>query len=125
MSVVLHGEQIKVYMNGSAVALSKSCDIEVSCDTEEVASPTSADWREFLAGRKDWNINVSVLLSSVSTLVTAVGSTVTLTFGTQSDQMTGSAIVQATKMTATKGSLAQGAWKFKGTGALTKVINNI
>ena len=123
--VILHGAEIKVYMNGSAVALSKSCDIEVSCDTEEVASPTSSDWREFLAGRKDWNINVSVLLSSVSTLVTAVGNTVTLVFGTQTDQMTGSAIVQATKMTATKGSLAQGAWKFKGTGALTQVINNI
>lgn len=125
MSVVLHGEQIKVYMNGSAVALSKSCDIEVSCDTEEVASPTSSNWREFLAGRKDWNINVSVLLSSVSTLVTAVGNTVTLTFGTQPDQMTGSAIVQSTKMTATKGTLAQGAWKFKGSGALAQVINNI
>jgi predicted secreted protein len=112
-------------MNGSAVAMSKSCDIEVSCDTEEVASPTSADWRDFIAGRKDWTINVSVLLSSVSTLVTAVGNTVTLVFGTQPDQMTGSAIVQSTKMTATKGSLAQGAWKFKGTGALTQAINNI
>lgn len=122
MSFILHGSEIKVYMNGSAVALSKSCDIEVSCDTEEVASPTSSDWREFLAGRKDWNINVSVLLSSVSTLVTAVGNTVTLTFGTQPDQITGTAIVQSAKMTATKGSLAQGAWKFKGTGALTQII---
>lgn len=122
MSVVLHGAEIKVYMNGSAVALSKSCDIEVSCDVEEVASPTSSDWREFLADRKDWNINVSVLLSSVSTLITAVGSTVTMTFGTQPDQMTGTAIVQATKITAIKGSLAQGAWKFKGSGALTQVI---
>ena len=72
MSVILHGAEIKVYMNGAAVALSKSCEIEVSCDTEEVASPTSGNWREFLAGRKDWNINVSVLLSNVSSLVTAV-----------------------------------------------------
>jgi predicted secreted protein len=122
MSVVLHGEQIKVYMNGSVVALSKSCDIEVSCDTEEVASPTTADWRDFIAGRKDWTINVSVLLSSVSTLVSAVGSTVTLTFGTQPDQLQGQAIVQATKITATRGNLAQGSWKFRGKGALTQVI---
>lgn len=122
MSVVLHGEQIKVYMNGSAVALSKSCDIEVQCDTEEVASPSTADWRDFIAGRKDWTINVSVLLSSVSTLVSAVGSTVTLRFGTQPDQLQGQAIVQATKITATRGNLAQGSWKFRGKGALTQVI---
>jgi hypothetical protein len=57
--------------------------------------------------------------------VTAVGNVVTLTFGTQPDQLQGQAIVQGTKMIATKGSLAQGAWKFKGTGALTQVINNI
>jgi predicted secreted protein len=120
--MALHGEQIKVYMNGSVVALSKSCDIEVSCDTEEVASPTTADWRDFIAGRKDWTINVSVLLSSVSTLVSAVGSTVTLRFGTQPDQLQGQAIVQVTKITATRGNLAQGSWKFRGTSALTQVI---
>ena len=120
--MAINGNDIIIKKDGVAIASCKSCKVHVGCDTIEISSPLQGTWREFLAGRKDWNINVSVLLSNVSTLVTAVGSTVTLTFGTQPDQMTGSAIVQATKMTATKGSLAQGAWKFKGTGALTQVI---
>jgi predicted secreted protein len=109
-------------MNGVAVALSKSCDIEVQCDTEEVASPTTADWRDFIAGRKDWTINVSVLLSSVSTLVSAVGSTVTLTFGLRNsvtDRVSGTAICTKCQIQGTVGNLASGSFEFTGSGALT------
>ena len=46
----------------SVVAASKSCTINVGSESIEVASPTTGDWKEFIAGRKSWSVSCSWLV---------------------------------------------------------------
>ena len=52
-------------MNGStftAFAAVKSHDIQNQCDLIEKASATQQDFKEYVAGREEWGINVSYLV---------------------------------------------------------------
>ena len=115
-----NGNIFIVTLGGTQIAGAKSDDIEVKCDTIEVASPSQGDWREFLAGRKEWTVNTSYLVSSggdLSKLLT-VGTTYLLSFYDRQshDELRGYAILTTAKIQATKGNLATGAFQFKGTG---------
>jgi uncharacterized protein YaiE (UPF0345 family) len=50
--MIILGNNIIIYENGVAIAAAKSCEIQVECDTLEVSSPDSSDWRDYIAGRK-------------------------------------------------------------------------
>lgn len=125
--MAVNGNIFKVVVSGTTpplIAGAKSDDIEVRCDTQEVASPTQGDWREFLAGRKEWSVNTSYLVSTGDLQkVLAVGTTYPVLFvDTRSGyELRGMAILVAAKITATKGNLTTGSFKFQGTGALTLV----
>ena len=112
-------------MDGAAVAAAKSCDVDISCDTIETASQTVGDYRTYIAGRKKWSIGVNYLVTTSFTgLALKVGTTVTITVGVTrnghitGDRLTGSAIVTDCRVTGNIGHLAQGSFKFLGTGAL-------
>lgn len=107
------------------IAATKSHDITVACDTVETASPTQGDWRQYLAGRKEWELSTSWLLVSqgFNTQMLRVGNTYSITIGKRNlnqiaDSLTGSVICTQAHITATRGSLVQGSFKFKGTGQL-------
>lgn len=105
-----------------AIAATKSNEIQSGCDTIEVASPSTGDWRCYIAGRKDWSLNVSYLISAVSNLddLLTVGSTYKLRIQNQSgsDYIQGDAILKTVKQTASIGNLVQGSFQFVGNGSL-------
>jgi predicted secreted protein len=122
--MAINGNNILIYVNGTAVAGTKSNEVQSNRELIEIASPTSGEWREFIAGRKDWGFSISWLVSShqdIEQLLLSVGVvTVRIVGRGQSLGLTGSAIVQTCKMTFTRGNLAQGSLQLKGSGPLTQ-----
>ena len=77
--MVLHGKDLVVLADGVAIAMSKSCDINVEADIIPTSSPTDGDWEHSISGRKSWKVTTNHLLRSVASMAMKVGSTVTLT----------------------------------------------
>lgn len=107
------------------LAAVKSQDIQNGADTIEKASSTQQNWKEFIAGRKEWGINVNYLvLENANTNVRdvlKVGDTYTLRIKDRDGNysVTGDAICTQCKQTYSNGNLCAGSFAFKGTGALT------
>lgn len=119
---MLKGNDLIVWLDGVAIAGSKSCDIQVTCDTIEVSSPTSGEFREYIKGRKGWKVTASGLVTTVKGVIMKVDDEVSLTFGARdlsADVMTGNAICTEAKITGTRGNLCVGSFSFIGNGALT------
>ncbi len=119
------GNNIIVYMNGQAIAGTKSDEIQVESETIEVASETDQDWVHRIAGRKSWSLNVGwlVLANQDVRKVLLTDSVVTIKIKgrgeSDSNGVTGAAIMKTAKITATRGNLAQGSFAFIGNGPLT------
>lgn len=60
--MVIHGRDLIVTANGMAIAAAKSCELQVSCDDIEISSPTSGQWREFMADRMEWAVTTNHLV---------------------------------------------------------------
>lgn len=128
--MALNGNNIIVFVssnNGNswtAVAGTKTDEIQVDGEMIEVSSPTVSDWREFVAGRKTWSITTSWLLSGVGDVrkVLDVGTKVKIRIGARTlvagTGLEGFAFVKTCKITAQKNSLAHGQFVFQGTGSL-------
>ena len=110
--------------NNKVVAAAKSIEINVKCDTVERTSANNALYREYITGRKDWNFQISSLVTSsqFSGAKTMVGTTYAVKFSLQGSTtalMSGKAICTQAKITDQKGSIAKGSFVFQGTGALS------
>lgn len=118
----LQGKDIIIQKNdGTTLAASKSCDLEMSCDTIETASITSGTFREFIAGRTSWTITTSWLVTELSSPAALLGTKLRIKIINTTDSgdyLVGNAICTKCKITATKGNLAQGSFAFQGTGPL-------
>ena len=108
----------------TALAAVKSHEANSSADTIEKASSTQQDWKEFIASRKEWSINVNYLIlqdanTNVEDLL-KVGTTYAIRIKgrTGGYKVSGSAICTQCKQSYTRGTLAVGSFTFKGTGAL-------
>ena len=114
------GNNIIVLMNNSAIAGTKSNEIQVDRDTIEIASATNQDWTHVLAGRKSWSLTVGwlVLANSDVEKLLIEDSVVTLKIQAGSTYLTGQAIMRTCNITATVGSLANGSFSFVGNGPL-------
>ena len=119
------GNNIIVFMNGQAIAGTKSDEIHVDCETIEIASATDQEWVHLISGRKSWSLTVGWLVLANQDVRKAllVGSTVTIKIKgrgeSDSNGVTGAAILKTVKITATRGNLAQGSFAFIGNGPLT------
>lgn len=119
------GNNILIYRNGTAIAGTVSNEIQSGAELIEISSPTSGQWKEYIAGRKNWSINVSYLVLAYNGVrdLLNVGTTYTLKFrGRNSSDATGvqgTAILKSCKITATKGNIVQGSFQFTGTGTLS------
>lgn len=122
--MAVNGNNILIYVGGAAVAGTRSNEIQTSAEMIEIASPDTGQWKAFLAGRKEWSINSAWLVTAAADVkrVLQVGTTVTIRVVGRGESagMTGQAIVQTCKVTATRGNLANGSFIFRGTGALTE-----
>ena len=123
--MAINGNNIIVLSGGTAIAGTKSDELQVECETIEIASSTDQGWTHHLAGRKSWSLTVGWLLLAKTDVRKAltVGSTVTIKFkgrnDTDANGLSGSAIIRTCKITAVKGNLAQGSFQFVGTGPLS------
>ena len=121
--MAINGNNILIYVDGAVVAGTRSNEVQTNRELIEIASPSSGEWREFIAGRKDWGFTVSWLVSShadIEQLLLNAGTvTVRIVGRGQETGLTGQAIVTACRMTFTRGNLAQGSLQLKGNGQLT------
>ena len=118
-----NGGMFIVKATGLNIYGAKSDDIEVVCGTNEVVSPTQGNWREFIAGRKEWQLTTNYLLQSTGNeidKVLNVGVKYPVRFidNTSLGELRGYAILVSAKISAIKGNLVTGSFQFKGTGAL-------
>lgn len=120
-----NGNDIIVYRDGTAIAATRSADLPAECNMIEVSSPNSAQWREYIPGRKGWTLTVTWLVvaeTDVRALLN-VGTSYTLKFkgrsATDAQGVTGTAILKTCRITATRGNVVQGSFAFQGSGALT------
>ncbi len=117
------GQYIIIKKNGTAIAGSRSCEIQNESEMLEKASPSQGTAREYVAGRTNWQVSVGWLLASTEDLqqLLNVGQTYALAFADNTDNtnlIQCSAILKKCQITATSGNLVQGSFVFQGTGAL-------
>lgn len=116
------GNNIIVLSSGTAIAGVKSDEIQSGAETIEIASSTQQDWKEFIAGRKEWSLNTNYLLLADSRLADLlnVGTVYELAVTDREGNTTvsGRAILTICKQTHTRGNLCQGTFQFRGTGPL-------
>ena len=123
--MAINGNNIIITVGGNAIAGTKSNEIQSDCETIEITTSTNQDWKAYIAGRKTWSFNVSFLVLADSNVrrLLSVGSKYTIIIkgrnAAAADQVTGSAIMTACKVSATRGTLAQGSFSFQGTGPLS------
>jgi len=126
----MNGNDIIVYTyQGSSwipVASTRSDELQTECEMLKKASESQQEWDEYEAGRKGWSLNTSWLVSAVADIrkVLTIGTKVKIHVGSRNGYsattgVTGFAFVKTCKVTATRGSLAQGSFSFQGTGPLT------
>jgi predicted secreted protein len=119
-----NGGMFIVKATGLNIYGAKSDDIEVVCGTNEVVSPTQGSWREFIAGRKEWQVTTNYLVQSNTgneiDKILNVGIQYPVMFidSTSGHMLAGQAIMVSAKISAIKGNLVTGSFQFKGTGAL-------
>lgn len=116
---IIHGRQLIVKQNGTAIAVQKSCDIDVRCAAIPVSSPTQGQWENNIAGRKSWSMTCNTLVASIKSNVDMVGQIVTINCGVGNDTVSGTALITNWKVTGTIGNLAQAVATFLGSGPLT------
>ena len=119
----MNGNNIIITKNGTAIAATKSHEIQSGCQTIPISSATDSDWEHVIAGRKSWSVNVNFLVLAASQLdsVLEVGDTVTLVISDRNatKSISGSAIVVTCRETFTRGNIAQGTFQLLGTGPLS------
>ena len=117
-----NGNNILVYLNGTAIAGTRSNKIQTECEMLEVTNPGSAEWKLFHAGRKQWAVNVGflVLASTDARKSLNIGTTYTLQFRDRQDTvlLSGQAIMKQCEIDYVRGSVAYGSFAFHGNGEL-------
>ena len=135
--MALNGNIILVQVDGHTIAGTKTTEIQVDSELIEIASASQGAYREYLTGRKQWQVTVNYLLmyatyqqmftypNASMTDALLVGNSYTLKFKNRAnyyDQpitLKGTAILRTCKITATRGNLIQGTFTFVGNGALS------
>lgn len=83
--MILHGEDIIIKAGGVAIAAAKSCDINITTDTEEIANSGSGKWKQFMIGRSSWQVVVSQLVTTLRSNIQLVGTQITLEMSVKGD----------------------------------------
>lgn len=121
---MIYGKDIIISEGSPAVpiAAAKSCSIVRQSDTVEISDPTMGRAKTYLAGRTGWQVVVNSLLLAMKSNLMRVGNTYTITMsiaGSNTDKLTGTAICTECQITGTVGNLAQGSFRFLGSGSLS------
>lgn len=120
------GNDLIISVDGAALAASKSCGVDMNVDTKEIALAGAGISKSYIAGRVSWSITTNHLVGDtdkVEDMLKRVGKVFELSVNMRSSpdaekNMRGMAICAQCKITATRGSLIQGSFIWKGTGSL-------
>lgn len=118
------GNNIFVTLDGTIIAGTRSNEIQTDCDMIEISNPNSGVWRQYMSGRKDWTVQTSFLVTSVTNIrqLLNVGTSYTLVFrdrnSTSGASVSGTAILKTCKISSVISNLVQGTFVFQGNGAL-------
>lgn len=136
----MNGNNIFISLDSTAsttpFAATRGNKIQTECETIEISSPIIGDWKQFIAGRKEWSFSVDWLVVASGTGVKnsleallEVGKSYTITIcdrlgTTATARLTGSAICTDATINAVRMNVATGSFSFKGNGALSASINS-
>lgn len=121
---MIHGRNLIVSINGTAIAGAKSCSFEISQEFLKVCSPTASRVFDKIPTTYEWSMSVDCLIPSSSlpknlTDLLIEGTKVLLTFSDGSNQMrAGYAYVKSCNQTGSVGSLAKFSASFDSSGEL-------
>ena len=79
--MILNGEHVIIKADGVAIAAAKSCTINITVDTDEVANPSNGKWKKFIMGRMGWQVTLGHLVTTLLNNIQMVGKSVTLEMG--------------------------------------------
>lgn len=116
------GKSLNISTDGSVIACSTTCEIDLDVDIDEVSSPNTGGYHTYTAGRKGWGVNCSWLVKSKDHLVGNVmklGNTYDLEAIIDGSEtiIEGQAICTKCKITSSVGNLIKGSFSFKGSGS--------
>lgn len=135
--MALNGNIIIVQLDGHTIAGTKTTEIQVDSEIIEIASASQGDYREYITGRKQWQVTVNYLLmyatyqqmfaypNASMTDALLVGNSYTLKFKNRANHydqpitLKGTAILRTCRIVATRGNLIQGTFTFVGNGAIS------
>ena len=112
-------------LGGTIIAGTRSNEIQTDCDMIEISNPNSGDWRQYMAGRKDWSVQTSFLVTNVTNIrqLLNIGTSYNLVFrdrnSTSGASVSGTAILKTCKISSVRGNLVTGSFAFQGSGALS------
>ena len=121
----INGNNIFVTLGCTIIAGTRSNEIQTDCDMIEISNPNSGDWRQYMAGRKDWSVQTSFLVTNVTNIrqLLNIGTSYNLVFrdrnSTSGASVSGTAILKTCKISSVRGNLVTGSFAFQGTGALS------
>ena len=125
----LIGNDIIIYKDGTAIALSKNGTITLDAELMPIADPSDGEVTAYVIKRLTWKITTTSMVETVKGIITETGSIVNVKFGIRGDQGEtrggGSAIVTKTAVDGAVGNLATGRFEFVGTGRLDRDIYDI
>ena len=102
------------------VYAAKSCQIVINTTLIETSSPTSGQYSEYRAGRKDWKINIAHLILDEVEYIPMVGETYDILVMISSTVYVGKVICRVCDIAGVIGNLAAGKIELRGTGPLTR-----
>lgn len=129
-----NGNDLIVYYGTTAIARTKSNDVQVDAELIEVSSPLTGLWENYITGRKSGTISVSYLVVGDSSAIGVsggngvrdllqAGNSFTLKFkqrgAADSEGVSGTFILKTVKITAQRGALVQGSFQFVLNGELS------
>ena len=122
--MAINGRKIMLMKGGVVVAAVTSHDVKTEADRLEIASATQGQWREFIAGRKSWEITANYLVLSADTIqgIIQIGQTFLLKSydrANATNYVQGNAVLEQCRIKATRGFIVEGYFKFRGTQGLT------
>jgi hypothetical protein len=83
--MILHGRNIVLLANGTAIAASKSCTLDVDAEVIKVSDPNDGQWEHAIAGRKSWKASCNHLVTDIIDPLAMIGTTVTLRMQVQGE----------------------------------------
>ena len=124
--MALNGNNILVYLNGTAIAGSTTADAQNTVDLVEIGSPlSSGQWKQYIKKRKTWSVTVDYLVLQYSGVrdLLKVGDSYTLKIrgrnSSESTGVSGTAILKTCRITAQRGNLVQGTFQFQGNSSIS------